>query len=420
MKQNYLSGNAAYTGRTVSHTKTITLVPNTNEAIHETPLSSPLSNNGDSIAIVMVNEPISRYDTNSINGVPMVGYPGELVKWNGISWETSPVIGSGITDSTGLLQITFTEKYPGTYYYKFHLSAVDQSWSNIVTVKVLAYPDAAFNGAPTTGLTPLDVTFTDTSTGDKISSRMWQYKLNTDSKWTTFTLDKSSSFTFTKSGSYDVRLTITGTGGSDDEVKIKYINPVPTGTPMPTQFSVTPVSTSGIESIPSSTSPSNSGDSILTPAAAIDAMFRANPEHTGVYDNGGIAPTNNELWRFETGGYSSSDPTVSNGVVYIGTDVKNLFAIDAVTGKEKWRFAMGRFCVSSPAVSKGIVYIGSDDQNLYAIDAVTGIEKWRLAMGTSLDSPTVSNGVVYVGSDDQNLYAIDSLTGTEKWRFEWG
>ena len=45
----------------------------------------------------------------------MVGYASELVKWNGISWESSPVIGSGITDSTGVLQVTFTEKYPGTY-----------------------------------------------------------------------------------------------------------------------------------------------------------------------------------------------------------------------------------------------------------------------------------------------------------------
>ena len=39
----------------------------------------------------------------------------------------------------------------------------------------------------------------------------------------------------------------------------------------------------------------------LTPsAAAADTMFRANPEHTGVFDNGGIVPTNTELWRFPT------------------------------------------------------------------------------------------------------------------------
>ena len=101
-----------------------------------------------------------------------------------------------------------------------------------MTVKVLAYPVAEFDAAPTSGSAPLTVRFADTSTGDKISSRIWQYKLNSDSTWTTFTLDGTSSFTFTKAGSYDVKLTVTGTGGSDDEVKMNYINPIPTGTPV--------------------------------------------------------------------------------------------------------------------------------------------------------------------------------------------
>ena len=207
----------------------------------------PESSSGDSIAIVMVNEPISRYNTNSKNGVPMVGYAGELVKWNGISWESSPAIGSGITDSRGVLQVTFTEKYPGTYYYKFHLPAVDQSWSNIVTVQVIGYPIAEFDAAPTSGSVPLVVTFTDKSTGDKLSSRIWQYKLNSDSAWTTFTPDVTSSFSFTKPGSYDIKLNVKGTGGSDDEVKMNYINAVPTATPVPATLSVTAVSTPGIQ-----------------------------------------------------------------------------------------------------------------------------------------------------------------------------
>jgi len=52
--------------------------------------------------------------------------------------------------------------------------------------------------------------------------------------------------------------------------------------------------------------------------AAADTMFRANPEHTGFYDNGGIEPNNSELWRFATGGIVHSSPAVSNGVVFGG------------------------------------------------------------------------------------------------------
>jgi len=66
----------------------------------------------------------------------------------------------------------------------------------------------------------------------------------------------------------------------------------------------------------------------LTPSAiAADTMFRANAEHTGVFDNGGIVTTNTELWRFTTGDYVRSSPSVSNGVVYIGSMDGNLYAV---------------------------------------------------------------------------------------------
>jgi len=159
----------------------------------------------------------------------------------------------------------------------------------------------------------------------------------------------------------------------------------------------------------------------IIPSAAAETMFHANAEHTGVFDNGGTVPTNTELWRLKTGGMVYSSPAVSNGVVYVGSNDNNLYAIDVVTGKEKWRFNTGGLVSSSPAVSSGIVYVGSLDNNLYAIDAVTGKEKWRFKTGNSMfSSPAVSKGVVYVGSNDNNLYAIDAVTGKEKWRFKTG
>jgi outer membrane protein assembly factor BamB len=152
-------------------------------------------------------------------------------------------------------------------------------------------------------------------------------------------------------------------------------------------------------------------------AGAKDTMYRANPEHTGVYYNSGIKPTNTELWRFVTGGGVTSSPAVWKGVVYVGSHDNNLYAIDEVTGKEKWRFTTYGKVFSSPAVSNGVVYIGSLDNNLYAIDAVTGKEKWRFDTGNTVpSSPAVSNGMIYIGGLD-NTYAIDAVTGKEKWRF---
>ena len=151
------------------------------------------------------------------------------------------------------------------------------------------------------------------------------------------------------------------------------------------------------------------------------AMFRANLQHTGEYDNCGFELPNILVWQFKTGGGVRSSPTVFNGVIYVGSDDKNLYAFDAVTGKGKWRFATEGGVRSSPAVVNGVVYVGSRDKNLYAIDAVTGKEKWRFETGWDVfSSPAVSNGVVYVGSKDTNLYALDAVTGKKTWRFATG
>jgi outer membrane protein assembly factor BamB len=64
---------------------------------------------------------------------------------------------------------------------------------------------------------------------------------------------------------------------------------------------------------------------------------------------------------------------------------------------------------SSPAVANGVVYVGSDDNNLYALNATTGAKLWSYTTGGYVDSsPSVVKGVVYVGSDDGNVYAIGS------------
>jgi len=83
-------------------------------------------------------------------------------------------------------------------------------------------PFAAFSGTPRSGPKPLIVTFTDSSLG-VITSRLWEYKLNSVSTWTTFTLDGAKSFSFANIGTYDVRLNVTGPGGSNTKTELNYI-----------------------------------------------------------------------------------------------------------------------------------------------------------------------------------------------------
>ena len=64
-----------------------------------------------------------------------------------------------------------------------------------------------------------------------------------------------------------------------------------------------------------------------------------------------------------------SSPTVVNGLVYIGSDDYNVYALDANTGSKIWSFGTGYYVADCPAVDSGVVYVGSQDDNVYALNA---------------------------------------------------
>ncbi len=80
-----------------------------------------------------------------------------------------------------------------------------------------AAPVAAFSGTPTSGCAPLEVAFTDESTGD-ITSWAWNFG---DGQTDTL---QNPTHTYTAAGLFTVSLTVTGPGGSDPEVREDYVN----------------------------------------------------------------------------------------------------------------------------------------------------------------------------------------------------
>jgi hypothetical protein len=116
-----------------------------------------------------------------------------------------------------------------------------------------------------------------------------------------------------------------------------------------------------------------------------------------------------------------SSPAVADGVVYVGSDDYNVYALNATTGTKIWNYPTGSTMYSSPAVADGVVYVGSDDYNVYALNATTGTKIWNYPTGSTMySSPAVADGVVYVGSDDYNVYALNATTGTKIWNYPTG
>ena len=112
---------------------------------------------------------------------------------------------------------------------------------------------------------------------------------------------------------------------------------------------------------------------------------------------------------------------MANGVVYVGSDDHNVYALNASTGAKLWSYTTGALVSSSPAVANGVVYVGSWDRNVYALNASTGAKLWSYTTGELVDSsPAVANGVVYVGSYDHNVYALNANTGALLWSYATG
>lgn len=176
-----------------------------------------------------------------------------------------------------------------------------------------------------------------------------------------------------------------------------------------------------------------------------DAMFRGDPQHSGIYTSPAVAAPGKVKWRFQTKGQVISSPTVSGGLVYLGSSDRYLYAVERESGAEKWKFKTESRVASSPAVADGSVYVGSFDGTFYAVDAATGQQKWRFETagerrysgahlhglqpsGESmpdpwdfyLSSPVIGKGMVYFGSGDGYVYALDAATGAMKWRFKTG
>jgi outer membrane protein assembly factor BamB len=129
--------------------------------------------------------------------------------------------------------------------------------------------------------------------------------------------------------------------------------------------------------------------------------------------------------RQPQGGFSAS-PTVADGMVFIGSQTGDLYALRESTGKLVWkrtldyeqvgnnghclrvRGIVGTATVAAdPRTGKPVVYVPGA-RYLYALDAATGTQLWKSLVGPAgsarvvgayfnYASPTVTNGLVYDG-----------------------
>src|SRR5262249_22979647 len=114
------------------------------------------------------------------------------------------------------------------------VNSVSTNLFSLLGLKTQPPPVAAFSAAPVSGTAPLNVVFTDASTG-AITSRSWSFG---DGGTSTLT---SPTHTYATAGTFTVSLTANGPGGSNTVTKTGLIVVAGAGAPPPPPPPASPV-----------------------------------------------------------------------------------------------------------------------------------------------------------------------------------
>ncbi len=114
----------------------------------------------------------------------------------------------------------------------------------------------------------------------------------------------------------------------------------------------------------------------------------------------------------------NSQIIAANGMLYISS-AKGLYVFDANTGDVRWRFDTEMPLENSPTIYNGVAYVGSMDKRLFALNANTGVKIWSFdnAKAGFSTNPLVLSSGIYLGNRDGYFYAVN-LDGTLKWKFK--
>lgn len=140
--------------------------------------------------------------------------------------------------------------------------------------------------------------------------------------------------------------------------------------------------------------------------------------------------------EFGSGIATASGPVVADGVVYVGSADRKLYAFEVGCGRRGetcdplWTATTSDRIASTPAVADGVVYVASQDGGLYAFPATCASggsscePLWTASVGGYVrrGSPVVAGGIVYMMSqrtvgqqqpnDPTSLFAYPAACGT--------
>jgi outer membrane protein assembly factor BamB len=146
------------------------------------------------------------------------------------------------------------------------------------------------------------------------------------------------------------------------------------------------------------------------------------------------APSYQQQWSYDTGGFLEFPPAYAKGVLYTG-QIDGWLSAVTVDGQLVWKRRLRRsprsatytsVIVETPTIRNGRLYLDTGNiGGLYAIDTATGKTIWKKSIGKAEDSPLVvgrgRRARVFVNDRQGCVYGFTARLGRRVWRHcGWG
>jgi outer membrane protein assembly factor BamB len=97
-----------------------------------------------------------------------------------------------------------------------------------------------------------------------------------------------------------------------------------------------------------------------------------------------------------------------DGVVYVGGEDANLYALEAAGGRPMWRYTVGVPISRRPIALERDVFVVAEKQGMTMLDRTTGAPKWRIPVrgGPLAESNAAAN--YFLAANPKYVYAFDS------------
>ncbi len=129
--------------------------------------------------------------------------------------------------------------------------------------------------------------------------------------------------------------------------------------------------------------------------------------------------TDRLAWRVKTGASIASNVVTSDGVAYIGSFDRNLYAIDVETGKTLWTATGNGWFWGNPRIAGNTIYIADLSGRLQAIDRSDGSPIWLSSYeaGEKVRAQPllIDSATLLIVDKGGNVHVLDPATGTLRW-----